>query len=429
MSVDRAFLVFAAGVTAAIHVGKLPPALPVLQAELGMTLVQGGFLLSMVQLAAVGLGLAVGLAADGLGLRRVMAGGLVLLAVASALGGLVRDPMALLALRAVEGLGFLFAATAGPSLIRRLVPPALLPSRLGLWGAYMPLGTSLALLAGPLWMVAFGWPAWWWLTGALSLLLALALWQWVPADPAAAAPAPRPAPAPAAIPASATAITSGSLPAAMGEPSGTLSASSWRARLLETLRAPGPWLVALAFAAYSGQWLSVIGFLPTVYAQSGLAPSHAGYASALVAAMNMVGNIASGRLLQRGVSPQRLMRVGFGAMAVGAVGLYAPLWPAGPAAFVGPLISVLLFSAVGGLVPGTLFSQAVRLAPSPGTVSTTVGWMQQWSSIGQFAGPPLVAWVASQVGGWQWSWGVTGLCAVTGLWLAGRIGRERSAGQ
>ena len=93
MSFDRAFLVFAAGVTAAIHVGKLPPALPVLQAELGMTLVQGGFLLSMVQLAAVGLGLAVGLAADGLGLRRVMAGGLVLLAVASALGGFVLLPL------------------------------------------------------------------------------------------------------------------------------------------------------------------------------------------------------------------------------------------------------------------------------------------------------------------------------------------------
>jgi MFS family permease len=420
MSFDRAFLVFAAGVTAAIHVGKLPPALPVLQAELGMTLVQGGFLLSMVQLAAVGLGLAVGLAADGLGLRRVMAGGLVLLAVASALGGLVRDPATLLLLRAAEGMGFLLAATAGPSLIRRLVPPARLASRLGLWGAYMPLGTSLALLAGPLWMAAYGWPAWWWLTAALSLLLALAMWLWVPADPARGDGA-RPGAAP-------TALEHGPKhgPQHAAIPSGAPAAPPWRARLLETLRAPGPWLVALAFAVYSSQWLSVIGFLPTVYAQSGLAPSHAGYASALVAAMNMVGNIASGRLLQRGVSPQQLMRVGFGAMAVGAVGLYAPLWPAGTAAFVGPFISVLLFSAVGGLVPGTLFSQAVRLAPSPGTVSTTVGWMQQWSSFGQFAGPPAVAWLASQTGGWQWSWGVTGLCAVIGLWLAGRIGHARS---
>jgi cyanate permease len=217
------------------------------------------------------------------------------------------------------------------------------------------------------------------------------------------------------------------LPAATNAPTGAQAAPAWRVRLLETLRAPGPWLVALAFAVYSSQWLSVIGFLPTVYAQAGLAPSQVGFASAIVAAVNMVGNIASGRLLQRGVSPQRLLRVGFGVMAAGAVGLYAPLWPAGPVAVVGPFVSVLLFSAVGGLVPGTLFSQAVRLAPSPGTVSTTVGWMQQWSSFGQFAGPPLVAWVASQVGGWQWSWSVTGLCAVTGFWLAGRIGHARSA--
>ena len=426
MAFDRAFLIVAAGVTAAIHIGKLPPALPVLQAELGMTLVQGGFLLSIVQLAAVGLGLAVGLAADGLGLRRVMAGGLALLGAASLLGGFFHDPAALLVLRAAEGVGFLLAVTAGPSLIRRLVPPARLPSRLGFWGAYMPVGTSLALLVGPLWMSSFGWPAWWWLTGALSLVLALALWTWVPADPAHALSAPA---TPGATAAARSATEVNASPSAKTQAvAATAAPPAWRARLLETLRAPGPWLVALAFAVYSSQWLSVIGFLPTVYAQAGLASGAAGVASAIVAAVNMVGNIASGRLLQRGVTPQRLLRVGFGVMALGAIGLYAPIWPAGTAALVGPYVAVLLFSAVGGLVPGTLFSQAVRLAPSPGTVSTTVGWMQQWSSIGQFAGPPAVAWIASQVGGWQWSWAATGLCAATGLWLAGRIGRQRGAG-
>ena len=81
-------------------------------------------------------------------------------------------------------------------------------------------------------------------------------------------------------------------------------------RLLETLRAPGPWLVALAFAVYSGQWLAVVGFLPSIYAQAGLAPALAGAATALAAAVNMTGNIASGRLLQRGVPPQRLLQVG-----------------------------------------------------------------------------------------------------------------------
>jgi hypothetical protein len=45
---------------------------------------------------------------------------------------------------------------------------------------------------------------------------------------------------------------------------------------------------------------------------------------------------------------------------------------------------VLLFSAVGGLIPGTLFALAVRLAPPKGTVSATVGYMRNgllWGSL------------------------------------------------
>lgn len=79
---------------------------------------------------------------------------------------------------------------------------------------------------------------------------------------------------------------------------------------------------------------------------------------------------------------------------------------------------------VGGLIPATLFSLAVALAPGERTVSTTVGWMQQWSSMGQFVGPPLVAWVASRTGSWESSWWVTGACALAGLGLARLIGRS-----
>jgi len=59
-------------------------------------------------------------------------------------------------------------------------------------------------------------------------------------------------------------------------------------------------------------------------------------------------------------------------------------------------------------------------------VSTTVGWMQQGSAAGQFAGPPVVAWLASQVGGWQWTWLATGLCCVLGVLLSALIARTLS---
>ena len=56
--------------------------------------------------------------------------------------------------------------------------------------------------------------------------------------------------------------------------------------------------------------------------------------------------------------------------------------------------------------------------PDEGTVSTTVGWMQQWSSFGQFAGPPLAAWTAALASGWHVVWWMTGTLALAGLALS-----------
>jgi len=84
-----ALAVVLAGVAAALHLGKLPPAVPALQATLGIDLVEAGFLLSLVQVAGMCLGMVVGLMADVVGLRRSMLAGLAVVTVASVLGGLV----------------------------------------------------------------------------------------------------------------------------------------------------------------------------------------------------------------------------------------------------------------------------------------------------------------------------------------------------
>jgi MFS transporter, CP family, cyanate transporter len=391
---DPALLVVLGGISAALHVGKLPPALPVLGKALGVTLLQAGFLLSLVQVAGMTLGLAVGLAAESLGLKRTLVSGLAILSAASLVGGWASEAHTLMLLRAVEGLGFLLVAMPAPSLIRRLVDPARMNRTLGLWGAYMPFGTALALLSGPFVMAWVGWQGWWWLLAGASSAMALWLWLALPADEAHAP---------------------------VRDSRGT---PGWFERLQHTLAARGPWLVALTFAVYSSQWLAVIGFLPSMYAQAGLGAAVAGPATALAAAVNMGGNIASGRLLQRGVRAELLLHVGFLAMALGGFLAFAPIWDSVDARLAGGLryLAVLMFSLVGGLIPGTLFSMAVRLAPSERTISTTVGWMQQWSALGQFAGPPLVAWVAVRAGGWQWSWLVTGACALAGLGLAASMG-------
>ena len=87
-------------------------------------------------------------------------------------------------------------------------------------------------------------------------------------------------------------------------------------------------------------------------------------------------------------------------------------------------LAVGLFSLAGGVIPATLFSLAVRLAPGPSTVSTTVGLVQQASALGQFVAPPAVAWLAHRVGGWHWTWGVTVGCSLIGVVLAAGLARQ-----
>jgi len=382
----HAALVVGVGISSALHIGKLPVAIPALQQALGLGLLQAGFLLSLVQLAGMLLGLFIGLAADRLGPLRVMRTGLVLLALGSALGALAPDVRVLLWSRVLEGLGFLLAVLPAPALLRLWVQhPPTLARALGWWGAYMPVGTALALLGGAGVIGLVGWRGLWWGLAGVSLLALALLHMGARAQPAQ--PAQR-------------------------------SPRLWP-RLRRTLGAPAPWLMAMAFFCYSGQWLAVVGFLPTIYSEAGVAGLALGLLTALAAGINMSGNIAAGRLLARGWAPGLLLATGYGAMAAGAwTAFTASGWP------VLQYLGVLLFSAVGGLVPGTLFGLAVRLAPDTETVSTTVGWMQQWSSLGQFLGPPAVAWLAVRAGGWQWTGWLTGASSLLGLWLAWRLQRR-----
>lgn len=401
-----------AGISAALHLGKLPPALPALQEALGLTLVQAGFLLSLIQVAGMALGLVAGLLADGWGQRRCMLTGLWLLSAASLAGAAVPalaqaavGVQLLMVLRAVEGAGFLLVTVSAPSLLRRSVQAAQLTRTLGLWGGFMPFGTAAALLLGPAVIHGLGWPAWWCSAAVFSALMGAAVWAMVPPDAPPATPA---TPAPPATPAT--------KPVAARPP-----ASAWSARLWQTLGAPGPWLGALSFAMYSAQWLAVIGFLPALYAQAGWSGLGGAVLTALVALVNVVGNVLSGRCLHAGVRPGVLLCIGFCGMACGGWLAYASATEGLAWLRYG---GALLFSAVGGLIPGTLFALAARLAPNEQTIATTVGLMMQCSSIGQFSGPPLVAWLAASVGGWHLSWAVLMLCCAVGVTLAMLVQRR-----
>ena len=373
------WLVLGCGVVAAMHVGKLPPALPVLRQQLGVSLVEAGFLLSTVQLGSMLLGLVLGLGAHRFGLRRALLAGLWLLALASLSGTQASSASGLLAARAAEGVGVLLVALSAPSLLRRIVPAHRQSLRLGLWGTYMPTGTGLALLLGPWAIASLGWIGWWYGLGLLCAAMAVAAHVGVPPEAQAA------------------------------------HGPSERRPLVDTLGQGRAWLLALCFGAYSAQWLTVIGFLPTIYMDAGVDAAASGLLTAVAALANAAGNVAGGRALHRGVAPRRLLMWGFTAMAVGAFVAFALQ---DQVAFAVRYGAVVLFSGVGGLVPSTLFALSGRVSPDPRAMPVVVGLLTQGTGAGQFLGPPAAAWWAAGHGGWSQTWVATGCAAVVGAALA-----------
>ena len=381
--------VIAAGMMVAMHVGKVSVAIPSLRDALSISLVQAGTLLSMSQMAGMVVAVLVGMFADGWGLRRSLVLGLGLMGAASLSGAWATGVGALLSLRFVEGMAFLLVVVSAPALLRQLVPADRLAVTMGVWGTFMPGGTALALMCGPWVLQAWGWPWWWGVMGGLTLLMAGAcaaiLW-----------------------------------PLGAGSGIGQRGLSEHGQRLLRTLRNPGTWWVALSFGLYSSQWLVVIGFFPTLLQAAGVSAGAAGGVTALVSVVNIGGNLLGGQLLHRGWRVHHVLGAGFLIMAACAVVIFnaGGLWSP-------PLrmAAALVFSGLGGMIRGALFSLAVRVAPSEDTVSTSLGWTTQMSMVGQFVMPPTAAALAQSVGSWQWTWGLNAVAASLALLLIARLRR------
>lgn len=369
--------VLTAGIAAAFHVGKLPPAISTLRAEFGINLIEASYLVSVLQTAAVVLGVFGGMLADRFGAKRVMSIGLGLLAAASLFATFAHSVSMLLATRVFESFGFMLTVLPGPSLLRRCAP-ASLNRWLGFWAAYMPAGMALGLLLTPFLLAASGWRSAWWLASLLSLLVLLAVRFVVPADR-----------------------------------SELRQSTRMSVLLLSTLSAPGPWLLALGFGCYAGQWMGVFSFLPTIYADAGVAASTGAPLTALAVVINVIGNIVGGAVAQKRVPAPWLI-------IMAAITMMTMTWLAfgSGAGFAMQYLAIVLFSMFGGLIPGALFALAPSLAPNSNAVSTTVGLMQQGSAAGQMLAPPLLAAMVSRAGGWSSTWQVTGAFALGDLLIA-----------
>jgi predicted MFS family arabinose efflux permease len=339
---------------------KVPPALPVMRADLALTLVESGFLQTMMYAVGATIGVLGGALADRFGQKRFALIGLALMAAGGLFGALAGSYVVLLASRALEGLGFiLFTVSAVPLLVAATLPKDR-ASALSLWSCYMPTGGTLALLLAPVALATLGWRSLWLGLAGYAAICAAMLGRHVQAPP-------------------------------FGGNVGS------RRLIGESLSRPGILALCLCFICYTGQWTSLMTWLPTfVVDERGMRPATASLLTAVFVAANIPGNLLGGVLLKRGMPRWVVMAGGAAAMGLTALGFLA-----GGAPDALRFACALAFSLLGGVIPGAIFSATPVHAKSSEHIGTTNGMIMQASHFAQFAVPILVAWVASHFGGWS----------------------------
>jgi DHA1 family inner membrane transport protein len=387
-------LLVLAGMVAAFHVGKAPPSLPSIRGDLGASLRQAGWLLSVINLVTAMGGMAIALTADRLGHRRLILFGTALCLVTSLLGGMAGSTDLLLGLRVLEGLGFISVVVAIPSLLVRIANPRDLRLVLAAWSTYMPAGAGTMMLIAALALPATSWRWIWWIaagaSGAMLLALALRARRRHELDP---------------VPATRRPIL---------------------AEMAEVATSGGPLAIGICFGAYSCCWFAVVGFLPTLQVERlHFAPQTAAIVTTIVALVNIIGNLAAGWLLQRRVPRVVIIVSATVSMAFCASAIFVD-----GVSDIARLVLAGVYSAVIGVLPGCLFTAIPLHAPRPQLIGASAGLLMQISNFGALIGPPITAALVS-AGGWPAASWMTatalGIAALAGIFLHWRERRKLGA--
>ncbi|MBY0323999.1 MAG: MFS transporter [Reyranella sp.] len=345
---SRIALLYAIGVLAAGQLGVVPPLVPDLQRDLGLSLAGAGMAVSVITLVGAVLGLPAGGWSQRIGHVRALAIGLAIMAAAAALCAAAPDATTLLAGRTLAGIGYLLVVVAGPSLMALTAEPRHHAITLSLWGTFVPTGIALAGLV----TASFAGAGWRAIFAVDLVLLAAAVLVVVVAVPREVATERR-----------------GDKP-----PIGALASSL---------------PLAAAFFCFALLFLAVAGLLPTWLGERrGLAADDAGRIAAITTAFGIAGSLVAGSLMRAGVSPGRLAAIGL----LGSMVLAALCFSALPLPMV--VVGFALSFAIGGLVPAATFASVPLVATTPRAIGPINGLVAQAGSLGSLAGPPALAlWV------------------------------------
>lgn len=351
----------AAGICTGLHVGKVPPAIPLLRDALGMDLTTAGWVLSMFAAVGALAATVAGVLSDAFSARWGAVVGLLLLTLGSLVSAAVGTENGLLLGRLIESGGVLLLIVCCPAVIWSAVSIADSRVAFSLWGTWLPLGSGIMMMASPLILPILGWQGAWIVAAAATMVLALILWS-----------------------ATRDLVVARRPPVRVAD-------------LQHVLTSPAMWMLATAFGVYTFCYNALVGFFPVLAVERlGMTPTVATVLAGLVALSNASGNLIAGALARFGWP--RGLTIG---VALSSVALSAPLIFLDFLPDWARCVMAFIYAGGGGLLPATVFGMAPLFAPHPDKVGGVSGFIVQGSNIGLLVGPPALGAVVTHFGGWS----------------------------
>lgn len=373
-------VVYLASMAAPLNQFKVPPVMGTLMQSYGMSMATAGTLMSIFALIGVVLALPSGFIMGRIGVKNAGLAALLCLMAGGALGAVAGNLPVLMASRVLEGVGMCLMSIVAPTALATWFPPHKHGLALGVWGTWVPIGSTVAFAIGPTIAAASGWTGVAWASFGYTTALFVAFLLLFRMPKAAGAAAAEAAPAPQGV--------------GMGG----------------VLRQRDPWFLAISFACFMMITISLMTFLPAYFAGTGLDQAAAAGKTTIYIVVNMIAIFVGGVLSDK-IGRKKCIVIPYVLMG----GLMAFFFLPGD----GIMFTMIAVSFLGGLAVTPTFSAAPMLV-APADAGHAMAILALGQNAGMAIGPFLFGMFAQNI-----SWSAAGYFTVPviliGAFLASRI--------
>jgi MFS family permease len=379
-------------IAAPLNQFKVPPILPVLMDAFGISVGGAGLLMSVYAVTGLILALPSGFIFQKAGYRvtGLLAGGSIVLG--ATLGALTQGTGSLLASRVVEGIGTSFMAVLAPAIIAQWFIARRRGTAMGIWAAWVPVGTTVMLIIAPSLAQAAGWRGVWWFGAIYAVVVTVLYLAFV-------------RPPPVLRPSEASGAADAAAPAARVTPA-------------HVLRNRNIWLLAAAFGGFNGAVIGFATYMPTFLAtQRGLTLAQSALLASIPTFVTIFSAPGGGILSDRIGSRKKPYLVG--------LALAAALLPLTGALAAGALILLLIVSGLAlGLVPTNIFAAAVEAANDEQQSGMAMAVIMVGQNAGMLIGPIIFGALVESAAGWPAAFASLAIMSLLGV-LAGWLAKVR----